>query len=140
MAFAPIIMTGDLKINDVDVSDQVMSFTVTGRRDTIRIPATLGKRSSVRGGDDQYEITIRYLPDVDATSVFQIFWTALADAEGTITYGGTVRPGGAAAGNPRFTGEALVTAAGIGGDVNTVLTDGQTFPCVDRPTQSTSDA
>jgi hypothetical protein len=139
MAFAPLILTGDLEINDTDVSDQVMAFTVRGTRDTIDIPATLGTRKTFAGGNDQYEVEISFLQDVDATALTQIFWTALADTAGTITFGGTVRPGGAAAGNPRWEGVALVTAAAVGGEVNTVGVDSVTFPCLDRPTQSTSD-
>jgi hypothetical protein len=139
MAFAPVIMTGDLEINDTDVSDQVMSFVLRATRDTIRIPATLGARSSVRGGDDQYEVQINFLPDVDATALSMIFWDAVAASPGTITFGGKLRAGATAAGNPRFEGVAQVTALALGGEVNTVLTDSVTFPCLDRPTKSESD-
>jgi hypothetical protein len=140
MAFAPLVLTGDLEINDTDVSDQVKGFVVKASRDSIEIPATLGTRKTFRAGNDSYEVEIMYLQDVDATALSQIFWTALADAEGTITYGGTVRPGGAGAGNPRWVGTAVVTGVSIGGEVNTVGEDSVTFPCTDRPTQSTSDA
>jgi len=140
MAFAPIILRGDLEVNDTAVNSQVMAFTVRGTRGTIEIPATLGTRKSFAGGDDQYEIEMSYLPDVDATALHEIFWTALADAEGTITFGGKYRSAATSATNPRYAGEALVTAAAIGGTVNTVSTNSVTFPCVDRPTKVTSDA
>lgn len=140
MAFAPLILRGNLEINGTDVSDQVTSFTIRGARDTIDIPATFGTPKSFAGGDDTYEVEIQYLPDVDTTALTQIFWTALSDDDGTITFGGTMRFGATSATNPRWTGTALVTAVGIGGQVNTVATDSVTFPCVDRPTQSTVDA
>lgn len=140
MAFAPLILTGDLEINDTDVSDQVKGFVVRGTRDSVEIPATLGARKSFKAGADSYEIEIMYLADVDATALTQIFWTALADTDGTISFGGTVRPGGASASNPRWEGVAVVTATALGGEVNTVAEDSVTFPCTDRPTQSTSDS
>lgn len=135
MAFAPLILTGNLKINDTDVSDQVMAFKFLGARDSVEIPATLGVRKSFRAGNDSYEVEIEYLSDVDATAITQILWTALADPDGTIEVAGTFRPGAASATNPEWTGTAVVTAAGIGGTVNEVGTDSQTFPLVDRPTQ-----
>lgn len=140
MAFAPLILKGNQEINGVDVSDQVMSITFRAARDRIEIPATFGLRKSFAAGDDSYEVEIAYLPDVDATALTQIFWTALADDEGTITVGGTMRAGATSASNPRWTAEAVVTQMAIGGGVNTVATDRVTFPCLDRPTQPTSDA
>lgn len=136
MAFAPLILTGNLKINDVDVSEQVTSFKFSGTRDTIEVPETFGSRKSVRGGGDEYEVEISYLQDVDATALTVIFWDALADAAGTVTVAGTVRPGAVSATNPEFEATALVTGAGIGGDVNTVGLDSQTFPLLDRPVKN----
>lgn len=140
MAFAPIVMTGNLEINGTDVSAQVMSFAVSGARDSIEIPATLATKKTFRAGNDTYTVTINYLPDVDATAVAMVLWAALDDTDGTIAFGGTLRPGAASATNPRITGEAVVTGLSIGGEVNTVVTDSQTFPCTARPTLSTSDA
>lgn len=134
MAFAPLILTGNLEINGVDVSDQVTQFKFSGARAEVEIPATFGTRQSVGPGNDTYEVMIDYLSDVDATALTQIFWTALADAEGTVEVGGTFRPGVVSATNPKWVGVALVTAAGLGGEVNTVGVDSQTFPLLDRPT------
>lgn len=139
MAFAPLILRGNLEVDGNDVSDQVIGFTFRGTRDEIEIPATLGVRKSWAGGSDEYEVEISYLPDVDATAITQIFWTALADNEGTIEIGGTLREGATSATNPRWTGVALVNASGIGGDVNTVAQESVTFKLLDRPTQETSD-
>lgn len=135
MAFAPLILTGNLEINGTDVSDQVTSFMFKAARDQIEIPATFGQRKSFRAGNDSYEVDIDYLTDVDATALTQIFWTAIADADGTVEIAGTMRPGVVSATNPQWTATAVVTGAGIGGEVNTVGTDSQTFPLTDRPTQ-----
>lgn len=136
MAFAPLILTGNLEIDDIDVSDQVTSFMFKAARDQIEIPATFGQRKSFRAGNDSYEVDISYLTDTDATALTQIFWTAIADTDGTVTVAGTMRPGPVSATNPQWTATAVVTGAGIGGEVNTVGTDSQTFPLTDRPTQS----
>ena len=135
MAFAPLILTGNLSIGGVDVSDQVTAFKFSASRDQVEIPATLGVRKSFAAGNDSYEVEIEYLADVDATAITQLLWTAIADATGTIAVAGTFRPGGAGAGNPEWTATAVVTGVGIGGTVNSVGTDSQTFPLTDRPTQ-----
>lgn len=135
MAFAPLILKGNLTINGVDVDDQVTQFKFMGARSQVDIPATFGSRLSYAGGNDSYTVQIDYLQDTDATALTQIFWTALADDEGTITVAGTMRPGPVSASNPEWTGTALVLGVGIGGEVNTVGIDSQTFPLLDRPTQ-----
>lgn len=136
MAFAPLILTGDLEINGTDVSDQVMSFVIKASRESVEIPATLGTRKTFKAGNDSYEVEFNYLQDNDATALTQIFWTALADADGTITFGGTLRAGAVSATNPRWEGTAVVTGMGVGGEVNAVGDDSVTFPCTDRPTQA----
>lgn len=138
MAFAPLILTGNLEIDGVDVSDQVTSFMFKASRDSVTVPATFGQRKSFRAGDDSYEVDIAYLSDTDATALTQIFWTAIADTDGTVTVAGTMRPGAVSATNPQWTATAVVTGVGVGGDVNTVGVDSQTFPLTDRPTQATT--
>lgn len=133
MAFAPLILRGNLKINDTDVSEQVTAFKFTGSRDTIDIPATFGARKSFAGGDDTYQVEISYLSDTDAEALTSVFWEALADDEGTVEVSGTMRPGDPSPSNPMWAAYALVTGVGIGGDVNSVGVDSQTFPLLDRP-------
>lgn len=135
MAFAPLILTGNLEIDSVDVSDQVTQFKFSAARDQIDIPQTFGLRASFAAGSDTYEVEIEYLSDVDSTALTQIFWTAIADADGTVEVAGTFRPGAVSATNPQWTATAVVTGVGIGGGVNTVGMDSQTFPLTDRPTQ-----
>tara|TARA_R110000803_G_scaffold63024_1_gene123565 strand:- start:7264 stop:7680 length:417 start_codon:yes stop_codon:yes gene_type:complete len=136
MAFAPLILTGNLEIDGVDVSAQVTAFKFSAARAQIEIPQTFGTRMSFAAGNDSYEIEIEYLSDNDATALSQIFWTAIADADGTVTCAGTFRTGAVSATNPQWTATAVVTGVGIGGEVNTVGVDSQTFPLTDRPTQA----
>lgn len=136
MAFAPLILKGNLEIDGTDVSEQVTGFTFRGARDEVEIPATLGTRSTVKGGNDKYEVQIDYLIDNDAAALTQIFWAALADADGTVLVAGTLRTGAISASNPEWEATVLVTGAGLGGDVNAVGVDSQTYPCLDRPTQN----
>jgi len=138
MAFAPLILTGNLSIDSVDVSDQVTAFKFSAARAQIEIPQTFGTRMSFAAGNDSYEVEIEYLSDTDSTAISQILWTALADSTGTIVVAGTFRPGAVSTTNPQWTGTAVVTGAGIGGEVNTVGVDSQTFPLTDRPTQVTT--
>lgn len=138
MAFAPLILTGNQTANGVDVSDQVMAFKVVAARERVQIPATFGLRRSFRAGDDTYEVQIDYLTDTDTTSLSEIFWDAIGDVDGTIELTGTMRPDPISATNPAFTMTAVVTGAGIGGTVNTVGVDSQTFPLTDRPTKDTT--
>lgn len=134
MAFAPLILKGNLKINDTDVSEQVTAFKFMGVRAEVEIPATFGTRQSVAGGNDTYQAQVDYLSDLDAEALTQIFWEALADDTGTVELSGTFRAGPISATNPEWIGTALVTGSGVGGDVNTVAVDSQTFPLLDRPT------
>lgn len=140
MAFSPLILRGNLKVNGNDVSDQVTSFTFTANVDTIDIPSTFGSRPSFAAGNDTYEVTIEYLMSNDATpfSLSEIFWDAIDTDAGTITVAGTLRSGSVSATNPLYTATAVVTGVGLGGENNTVGQDSQTFPLTDRPTRSTS--
>lgn len=138
MAFSPLILKGNLTIDSTDVSDQVTSFTFNGERDQVNIPATFGQRSSFLAGNDTYTVDIAYLQDQDDAALSTIFWDALADADGTIEVAGSFETGAVSASNPLFTATAVVTGAGMGGDVNAVGVDSQTFPLQDRPVKSTS--
>lgn len=128
-----MILRGNLKVNDADVSSQVFEFEFRGERDEIEIPATFGHRASVRGGDDRYEVRIVYRQGVDPADLSMIFWGALADGDGTIVVSGTLRAGAVSATNPMWTGVALVAGVGLGGVAYTPGEDSQTLRLLDRP-------
>lgn len=136
MAFAPLILRSNITINTVDVGVQVMALTFLGSRDMIRIPATFGSRSSVAGGDDTYTAKLDFMQDVNALAISQILWEALADAVGTIIIAGTFRAGAVSVTNPRWTGTAQVGGFELGGAVNQLGVDSQTFELRGRPVRT----
>ena len=138
MAFAPLILRGNLKVNTTDVSDQVTSFTFMGQRATIDIPQTFGAKSSFAAAGDSYSVEIAYLQDTDSSALTMIFWDALASVTGEVTVAGSFESGIVGASNPLFTGTAIVTGAGIGGAVNTVGQQTFTFPLKAVPVKTTS--
>lgn len=138
MAFAPLILRGNLKVNSADVSDQVTAFTFKGQRATIDIPQTFGAKASFAAAADTYSVQIDYLEDTDAAALTMIFWDALASTTGEITVAGSFESGTVGASNPLFTATAIVTGAGIGGTVNTVGQQSFEFPLKSVPVKTTS--
>lgn len=138
MAFAPLILKGNLSVDGSDVDDQVTSFKFMGERDQVTVPATFGARSSSKAGNDTYTVEIAYLQDQDSAALTQVFWDALADGDGTVTIVGSFESGAVSASNPSYTATAVVTEVGMGGAVNEVGQDTVTFPLTDRPTKATS--
>lgn len=139
MSFNPLILKGNLTINGVDVSDSVTSFTFTGSRDVVDIPATFGSGKSFAAGSDSYQVEVSYMTNTATpTQLTGVFWDALADAAGTVTVEGTFNTGAVSPTNPSYTATAVVTGVGIGGDVNTLGQDSQTFPLTGRPVKATS--
>jgi len=137
MAFAPLILRGNLKIDGEDVSAQVTEFKFAGERAQIDIPGTFDTRPSFAGGYDTYTVEIAYLADTDTTALTQVFWSKLAADPGTITVSGTFRAGEVNADNPEWSATAQVLMTSLGGEVNTVALDSVTFPLLDRPVQAT---
>ena len=139
MSFSPLILKGNLTVNSTDVSDSVTSFMFKGSRDTVDIPATFGSSTSFAAGSDSYEVDINYFTDIATPShLTGIFWDALADDAGTVEVSGTFASGPVSETNPLYTATAVVTGVGIGGEVNTLAQDSQTFPLTGRPVKTTS--
>ena len=133
----PLILKGNLKVNGIDVSGSVTSYTFSGQRDTIDIPATFGSRASFAAGSDTYQVEIAYLSNTATPAeLTSVFWDALADANGTVTVSGSFSSGAVSATNPSYTATAVVTGVSIGGAVNSLGQDSQTFPLKDRPVKS----
>lgn len=129
MALKPLFLQGNLLINGTDFSDIVESFTLRVTRDTVEKAATFGKKKDFRAGGDAWELEIRYDADTATPSTLTtIFYAAINDPVGTITFSGTFADGAVSATNPRWYGTAVVTSLAMGGDVNTWATDTVTFP------------
>jgi len=133
----PLILRGNLLVNTVDVSSGVTSFAFSGERETIDIPPTFGTSKTYAAGTDSYQVEVSYFTNVATpTLLTSVFWDALATNAGTVTVSGTFSPGPVSATNPRYTATAVVTGVGIGGDVNTLAMDSQTFPLLARPVRT----
>lgn len=141
----PLVLKGNLAIgidagSAVDVSDSITALKITANRDIVDVPATLAGPKSFRAGGAQYAVEISYLStdeDPDDT-VFAMFWTAIASADGILYFEGSMRDGTVSDANPLWSGEFIVTGAAIGGDAEALSTDSQTFPCVAKPGRAAS--
>jgi PKD repeat protein len=138
MAFAPLVLSGGLTINDVDVSQQVKAFRFAGTRVNVPIPATFDTDMSFAAGPGSWQVEVEYLSDVDSSSLTQVFWSAMTTAPHTVTVSGTVRAGAVSASNPRWYGTAVVTSWGLGGGHYELGTDSVVFNLTAAPTQSIS--
>lgn len=138
MAFAPLVLTGSLTIDSVDVSAQVKSFRFSGSRVEVPIPATFDTDTSYAAGPGSWQVEIEYMSDTDSTALTQVFWTAITTAPHTVTVSGTVREGAVSASNPRWYGTAVVTAWGLGGAHSELGVESVTFNMTAAPTQATS--
>lgn len=134
------IVTANLEINSIDVSETVTALTFIGERDAITVPPTMTEREGVKAGSDRYFVRIDWLQSQAATptSIEDILWTALGTADGTITVSGTLRSGDVSESNPQWSGTAVVVGVELGGEKNTIGTGSQTFQLTDRPTVTTS--
>lgn len=138
----PLVLKGNLAIgvdamSATDVSDSVTAFRITTDRDIVDVPATLAGPKSFRAGGAQYHIEVSYLStDDDTTSaLFAQFWNAVASADGILYFEGSMRDGTVSDANPLWSGEFIVTGAGIGGNAEELSIDSQTFPCIAAPTR-----
>lgn len=139
MAFAPIILKGDLELGGTSVGAQVTGFVIRGTADTITVPATFGARKSFAKGDDSYELEIQFIQDTDVAAISQILWTELGDVDGELTFTGKLRSGIVSATNPKWSGTAIVVDMGdLGGTVNSVGLATVRLPLKDRPVKATA--
>ena len=138
MAFAPLVLSGSLTIDGVDVSAQVKSFRFAGTRVNVPIPATFDTDMSFAAGPGSWQVEIEYLSDVDSDALTQVFWLAMTTAPHLVEVSGTVRAGAVSATNPRWYGLAVVTSWGLGGGHYELGTDSVVFNLTAAPTQSTS--
>lgn len=151
MAGSPLILTGNLKLGTtvgtaIDVTSEVLAFTLTAKRNTITIPPTWGgARQTARAGADTYEIKMDYLSGDIATAgqtVWQMLWNAVIDTSqvpaGSLYFEGTFNGAVVSATNPKYYGKLLVTGADIGGTAQDLSKDSQTFMLIDRPAVVTS--
>lgn len=139
-----LVLTGDLKLGGtstddltggVAVSDEVTAFKVSATVDTIDVPPTLGVASHGRGGAADYSLTIEYLSNDLAGSLFRTLYDALGT---TLTFSGKMRAAAVGATNPEWYGTIVVTDAAVGAAAEALSTGSATFPMTGRPTRATT--
>jgi hypothetical protein len=130
-----LVLTGDLMIGGLDVSDECTMFQITAKVDTITVPATLNGIEHGRGGAADYQIEIHYLSNDLAGSTFRKLWENLG---GTLTFSGKMRSAAIGPTNPEWHGSFVVTEATLGAESQKLSEGSATFPMTGPPIRATS--
>jgi hypothetical protein len=139
---AVLVLKGNLKLgadssSETDVSDEILSFTISAERDLVTVPPTLATPKVSRAGTTEYFVEIGYLStDDDTTSVFQQMWTALGSAAGTMYFEGSFTDAVVSATNPLWSGTFVVVGAGVGGDAEGLSQFSARHPLTAAPTRA----
>lgn len=115
------------------VSDEITEFKVSATVDTIEVPATMTTPIHGRGGAADYAVTISYLSNDLAGSLFRKLWAALGS---TLTFEGSMRTGSVSATNPIWYGTFVVTEASLGAAAQKLSEGSATFPMTGAPTRA----
>lgn len=119
-------------------SDEVTSFKVLAAVDTVEVPATMTTPIHGRGGAVDYSVTISYLSNDIASTLFRQLWAALTTSTKTLSFSGTMRTGAISATNPVWYGTMVVTEASLGAAMAGLSTGSATFPMTGAPTKATT--
>lgn len=137
-----LILRGNLKLGTtsgtaVEVGSEVIHFKLTAAVDQVEVKETMGTPKSARGGASDYSVTIGYLANDLAGSLFTALWDAAETATGTLYFEGSLRDDAVGVANPRWSGTLVVTEAAVGGNAEGVSESSATFPLTGAPTQAT---
>lgn len=143
MAAAPLVLKAHLALgstssNASDVSDEVLTFKITAKIDEVEVPATGTKPAHVRGGASDFAVTIGYLSNDIAGTLFTKLWTAITTGDKTLYFQGRNRSAAVSAANPNWSGTFVVTEATVGAAAEALSKGSATFPMTGAPTQATS--
>ncbi len=146
-----LVLTGNLSlglstgVEDTDIgtatdmSDEVTDFKISATVNTVEVPATMGNKViHGRGGASDYSITIGYLSNDIANSLFSLLWSALATDTHALFFSGSMRDDAVSATNPEWSGVFIVTEASIGAAAQALSVGSATFPLTGPPTKETS--
>ena len=143
-----LVLTGNLKIGTttgVDETDEaaatemgpeVISFKIQAIVNTIEVPATMTAPIHGRGGAADYSITIGYLSNDIASSLFSALYAGLTNTTKTLYFEGSMRTGAITAANPEWSGVFVVTEASVGGVAAGLSQATATFPLTGPPTKA----
>lgn len=140
-----LVLTGNLQLQahggtDDDttgaaMADEVTEFKITASVNTVTVPATMTGVEHGRGGAADYSVTISYLSNDLAGSLFRLLWANLGS---TVVGAGSMRAAAVSATNPEWTFEFVVTEAALGAASQQLSTGSATFPLIAAPSRLTS--
>lgn len=118
------------------VSDAVMELELFFTRATVDAPRTMAVPATVPGAmPAQWFLKTTFLPDdTQAATLWQLMLTSSATADGLFYFEGMLHPGAVGAANPKYSGNVILTGAGIGGKVGDWVTHSETYPLIAAPT------
>lgn len=140
-----LVLTGNLQLQahggtDDDTTGVVMAgevteFKIEAKVTEITVPATMTSIEHSRGGATDYMVTISYLSNDLAGSLFRLLYANLG---GTVVGAGNIRNTTVGATSPEWTFEFVVTEASLGAVAQGLSTGSATFPLIGPPTRLTS--
>lgn len=140
-----LVLTGNLQLQahggtDDDTTgafaaDEVTAFKISATVAAITVPATMTQDQHDRGGATDFSVTISYLSNDLAGSLFRLLWANLGK---TMVFAGSMRSTSVGATNPEWTGEFVVTEADLGAAAQQLSTGTATFPMIAAPSRLTS--
>jgi hypothetical protein len=150
-----LVLVGNLKLGvptgvdatdegtDTDYSAELTEFRIHAVRATVIVPATVGVPEHGRGGAADYSVTVGYLSNDIASTLFQALFTAATrnspvGYEKMLHFTGSMRAGSVSAANPEWSGYFVVTEAVVGAMAQQLSVGAATFPMIGPPTNETS--
>lgn len=140
-----LVLTGNLQLQahggtDDDstgtaAADEVFEFRIDAQVAAVTVPATMTGVEHGRGGAADYSVTIGYLSNDLAGSLFRLLYANLGS---TMVFAGSMRNTTVSATNPEWTGEFVVTEAALGGMSQQLSQGTATFPMIAAPSRLTA--
>lgn len=139
---AALVLTGTFKLgnddtDEADHADEIITFKLSAKTDVIEVPATMTTPTHGRGGSVDWSVTIGYLSNDIAGTVFSLLYDALA-GDGVCYFEGKTRASSIGADNPQYAGSFVVTEASLGGAAEALSQGSATFPMTGAPARTTS--
>ena len=138
-----LVLTGNLQLQahggtdddttGVAAADEVTEFKITAKVAAITVPATMTQIEHGRGGAADYSVTISYLSNDLAGSLFRLLYANLG---GTIVFAGNLRNTTVSGTSPEWTGEFVVTEAAVGAMAQQLSQGSATFPMIAAPVRN----
>lgn len=136
-----LVLTGNLTLSphgDPDTTvagDEITELKISATVDSITVPQTMTTDQHARGGAADFSVTLSYLSNDEAGSLFRLLWSGLGSS---IVFTGSMRDESVSSTNPSWTGEFIVTEASLGAAAAALSTGSATFPMIGAPVRAVS--